>query len=106
MPLADARKVDLAYCVTSHTSQGSTVHKAIMHVESKRSVALVNGRQWYVSKTRPEWDLRIYNDSVQGMQRAVSRTQEKELALDVVKQRSTREIKPEQSQTQSLGMRI
>lgn len=84
MPLAEARKIDLAYCVTSHASQGSTVHKAIMHVDSSRSIDLVNDRQWYVSKTRPEWDLRIYTDSVQGMRRAVSRTQEKELALDVV----------------------
>jgi hypothetical protein len=98
MPLADARKVDLAYCVTSHASQGSTVHKAIMHVDSKRSIDLVNDRQWYVSKTRPEWDLRIYTDSVQGMRRAVARTQEKELALDATKQR--------QSQSQSIGMRI
>jgi ATP-dependent exoDNAse (exonuclease V) alpha subunit len=100
MPLADARKVDLAYCVTSHASQGSTVHKAIMHVDSKRSIDLVNDRQWYVSKTRPEWDLRIFTDSIKGMQRAVSRTQEKELALDVLEKR------PRQSQTQSVGMRI
>src|SRR5262249_52097878 len=99
MPLAEARKVDLAYCVTSHASQGSTVHKAIMHVDSKRSVELVNGRQWYVSKTRPEWDLRIYTDSVKGMQRAVARTQDKELALDAIKQRS-------QQQHRSVGMRM
>jgi hypothetical protein len=98
MPLADARKVDLAYCVTSHASQGSTVHKAIIHIDSSRGVDLVNDRQWYVSKTRPEWDLRIYTDSVQGMRRAVARTQEKELALDATKQR--------QSQSQSIGMRI
>jgi ATP-dependent exoDNAse (exonuclease V) alpha subunit len=98
MPLADARKVDLAYCVTSHASQGSTVHKAIIHIDSSRGVDLVNDRQWYVSKTRPEWDLRIYTDSVQGMRRAVARTQEKEIALDVVQQR--------RSKTQSLGMRI
>jgi conjugative relaxase-like TrwC/TraI family protein len=84
MPLGDARKVDLAYCVTSHASQGSTVHKAIIHVDSSRSIDLVNERQWYVSKTRPEWDLRIYTDNIQGMRRAVARSQEKELALDVV----------------------
>jgi ATP-dependent exoDNAse (exonuclease V) alpha subunit len=98
MPLADARKVDLAYCVTSHASQGSTVHKAIIHIDSSRGVDLVNDRQWYVSKTRPEWDLRIYTDSIKGMQRAVSRTQEKELALDVVRR--------EQSNRQSTGLRI
>jgi conjugative relaxase-like TrwC/TraI family protein len=98
MPLADARKVDLAYCVTSHASQGSTVHKAIIHIDSSRGADLVNDRQWYVSKTRPEWDLRIYTDSVQGMRRAVARTQEKELALDVTQR--------QQSHRQSVGMRV
>ena len=92
MPLADARKVDLAYCVTSHASQGSTVHKAIINIDSSRHVDLVNDRQWYVSKTRPEWDLRIYTDSIQGMRRAVARKQEKEIALDVVEQRQRRGV--------------
>jgi conjugative relaxase-like TrwC/TraI family protein len=92
MPLADARKVDLAYCVTSHASQGSTVHKAIINIDSSRGIDLVNDRQWYVSKTRPEWDLRIYTDSVQGMRRAVARKQEKELALDVIEQRQRRGV--------------
>ena len=99
MPVADARKVDLAYCVTSHASQGATVNKAIIHIDSSRGVDLVNDRQWYVSKTRPEWDLRIYTDSVQGMRRAVARTQEKELALDAINQRS-------QQQHRSVGMRM
>jgi conjugative relaxase-like TrwC/TraI family protein len=90
MPLSDARKVDLAYCVTSHASQGSTVHKVIINVDSARSADLVNDRQWYVSLTRPEWDARVYTDSVEGMRRAVARKQEKELALDVVEQRQRR----------------
>ncbi len=95
MPLSAARKVDLGYCSTSHAAQGSTVHKAIMHIDSSRRAELVNLRQFYVSGTRPQWDLRIYTDSVQGMRRAVARTQEKELALDVVER-----------PRQSVGMRI
>jgi ATP-dependent exoDNAse (exonuclease V) alpha subunit len=84
MPLSDARKVDLGYCSTSHASQGSTVHRAILNIDSSRRAELVNIRQFYVGHSRPEWDLRIYTDSVQGMRRAVARTQGKELALDVV----------------------
>jgi conjugative relaxase-like TrwC/TraI family protein len=86
MPLSDARKVDLGYCSTSHKSQGSTVHKVIINIDSSRHAELVNDRQFYVSATRPEWDARIYTDSVQGMRRAVARRQEKTLALDVVAQ--------------------
>jgi hypothetical protein len=46
----------------------------------------MNIRQWYVGTSRPELDARVYTDSVQGMRRAVARTQEKELALDVIQQ--------------------
>ncbi|MBV8453630.1 MAG: hypothetical protein JOZ29_15365, partial [Deltaproteobacteria bacterium] len=62
-----------------------------------RHAELVNDRQFYVSATRPEWDARIYTDSVQGMRRAIARTQEKTLALDVVAQ---------QRRQQSTAMRI
>jgi len=86
MPLSEARKVDLGYCFTSHKSQGSTVQKVIINIDSSRQAELVNDRQFYVSATRPEWDARIYTDSVQGMRRAVARTQEKTLALDAVAQ--------------------
>ena len=99
MPLSDARKVDLGYASTSHASQGSTVDRVILNIDSSRSVDLVNIRQWYVGSSRPEFDARVYTDSVQGMRRAVARTQEKELALDIVKQRPAQ-------QSQSLGMRI
>jgi ATP-dependent exoDNAse (exonuclease V) alpha subunit len=89
MPLSDARKVDLGYASTSHASQGSTVQCVVMHVDSTGHVDLVNIRQWYVGASRAELDARVYTDSVQGMRRAVSRTQDKTLALDVVKQRPT-----------------
>jgi len=95
MPIDEARKVDLGYCSTSHASQGSTVHKAILNIDSARRVELVNLRQFYVGHSRPEFDLRIYTNSIEGMRRAVARTQEKELALDV-----------NQKPQQSVGMRI
>jgi ATP-dependent exoDNAse (exonuclease V) alpha subunit len=96
MPLTDASKADLGYASTSHASQGSTVQRVVLNIDSSRHVDLVNTRQWYVGVSRPGLDARIYTDSVQGMRRAVARKQEKELALEVVRQ---------QSQTQSLGMR-
>jgi ATP-dependent exoDNAse (exonuclease V) alpha subunit len=101
MPLADAKKVDLGYCSTSHAAQGSTVQRAIVDIDSTRSPDLVNQRQFYVSSSRPRIELRIYTDSVHAMRRAVARTQEKELALDVVKQRRN---EPRQEQQISRGM--
>jgi len=100
MPLSDARKVDLGYASTSHASQGSTVDRVILNIDSTRSVDLVNIRQWYVSSSRSEFDVRVYTDNLQGMRRAVARTQEKEIALDVVKQRHT------EQQRQTTGIRL
>ena len=97
MPLADARKVDLGYASTSHAAQGSTVDRVIVNIDSHRSPELVNERQCYVSLSRARLDARIYTDDVERMRRAVARTQEKELALDLV---------PQQRHRQSAGLKI
>jgi conjugative relaxase-like TrwC/TraI family protein len=99
MPLADARKVDLGYASTSHAAQGATVDRVITNIDSGRHVALVNNRQAYVSLSRARLDARIYTDDMEGMRRAVARTQEKTLALDVVE-------KPSQQHRPSFGMRM
>jgi ATP-dependent exoDNAse (exonuclease V) alpha subunit len=84
MPIGEARKVDLGYAVTSHSSQGSTVHRVLTNIDPSHQVNLVNDRQFYVSHSRPEYDAMIFTTSIDKMRQAVSRTQEKELALDVV----------------------
>jgi len=84
MPLVDARKVDLGYASTSHASQGSTVTRAILNIDSTRSPEIVNQRMFYVGDSRERIELRVYTDNVTAMRRAVARTQDKELALDVV----------------------
>jgi len=85
MPLSDARKTDLGYASTSHAAQGSTVERVIVNVDSSRHADLVNQRQFYVSISRARLDARVYTDDARAMRRAVARTQDKELALDVVK---------------------
>jgi ATP-dependent exoDNAse (exonuclease V) alpha subunit len=90
MPLSDARKVDLGYASTSHASQGATFDRAVLNIDSRRSPELVNDRSWYVGISRARLDVRVYTDDLEHMRRAVSRTQKKELALDVVTQRPTR----------------
>ena len=97
MPPDDGRKVDLGYASTSHAAQGSTVDRVIAHIDSRRPAGLVNQRQSYVSLSRSRLDARIYTDDVQAMRRAVARTQEKELALDIA---------PQQKRRHSTGLRI
>ena len=89
LPIADARKVDLGYASTSHAAQGATVDRVILNLDSKRGPELINQRQTYTSVSRPRLEAHVYTDSIDGMRRAVARTQEKELALDVTQKQST-----------------
>ena len=84
MPLADARKVDLGYASTSHAAQGATVDRVLVNIDSSRSAQLVNDRMCYVAISRARLDARIYTDDQERIRRAVARTQDKELALDLV----------------------
>jgi conjugative relaxase-like TrwC/TraI family protein len=81
---ADARKVDLGYASTSHAAQGATVDRVLVNIDSSRGPQLVNDRMCYVAISRARLDARIYTDDEQRMRRAVARTQEKEMALDLV----------------------
>ena len=84
MPLADARKVDLGYASTSHSAQGASVDRVLANIDSRRSAQLVYDRMCYVAISRARLDARIYTDDQDRMRRAVARTQDKELALDLV----------------------
>jgi hypothetical protein len=57
-----------------------------------------NNRQFRVSLSRPRLEARIYTDSIQRMRLAVTPTQEKDHALDVVLQ--------QQRHRQPAGLRI
>jgi hypothetical protein len=89
LPLDQARHIDLGYATTSHALQGATVDREIAHIDSRRSVDLINQRQFYVSTSRERKELRVYTDDLQGMRRAVARQQDKELALDVVQKKQS-----------------
>jgi conjugative relaxase-like TrwC/TraI family protein len=89
LPLDQARHIDLGYATTSHALQGATVDREIAHIDSRRSVDLINQRQFYVSTSRERKELRVYTDDLKSMRRAVAREQEKELALDVVQKKQS-----------------
>src|SRR6266851_5422610 len=89
LPLDQARHIDLGYATTSHALQGAAVDREIAHIDSRRSVELINQRQFYVSTSRERKELRLYTDDLKGMRRAVARQQDKELALDVVQKKQS-----------------
>ncbi len=57
------RTFDLGYAVTSHSSQGQTADRVLVHVTTEHSSAqLVNRRLAYVAVSRGRFDAQIYTD--------------------------------------------
>jgi ATP-dependent exoDNAse (exonuclease V) alpha subunit len=80
-----------------------------------RSSRLVNREQLYVSISRGRIDARVYTNDAEAPRLAVTRDPKKEIALDAIKrqpnqelkpQRNTTNLQPQQSQNQSIGVRI
>ena len=57
--------------------------RVLVNIDSNRSDQLVNNRMCYVAISRARLDAHIYTDDEQRMRRAVARTREAQLALDV-----------------------
>ena len=76
------RHVDHGYASTSHSSQGATVDRVIVNVDTLRPVELVNRKQFYVSISRARDGVTIYTDDREALRRVVNRNREKSVALD------------------------
>jgi hypothetical protein len=55
--------LDYGYAVTSHSSQGQTADRVLMHVDTAHSPVLVNRRFAYVATSRARYDARLYTDN-------------------------------------------
>src|SRR5207245_9879500 len=93
---AERRHLDYGYAVTSHSSQGQTAGRVLVHIETDRaSEKLVNQRLAYVSVSRGQYDARIYTDDKVQLARALERD---------VSHRSALEHKPAaESSSRSVG---
>src|SRR5919108_86751 len=73
--------VDHGYAVTSHSAQGATADKVIVHAESSQSAALVNERFAYVAGSRMREGLDIYTDNSQRLAASLDRQFDKTAAV-------------------------
>ncbi|TWT35172.1 Multifunctional conjugation protein TraI [Posidoniimonas corsicana] len=78
----DWRFFDQGIAVTSHVSQGTTVHRAFV-AASSLSFPASSPEQMYVSASRARTRCDIYTDSTDGLERAISRFRHKQLATSV-----------------------
>ena len=58
------RHVDHGYAVTSHSSQGSTTDRVLLHVNLEQSRNLVNARLAYVGISRARHDVQVYTSNL------------------------------------------
>jgi hypothetical protein len=78
---SDYRQFQRGYAVTSYGSQGKTVDHVLFGDSGVRAAS--NAQQWYVTISRGRKSIRIFTSDKEQLQRAVSRSGERALALDL-----------------------
>jgi conjugative relaxase-like TrwC/TraI family protein len=75
--------IDHGYAVTSHSSQGATADRVLVHVDTEQAHdQLVNSRLAYVSVSRGRCDAQIYTNDAQKLGEELSRDVSKQSALE------------------------
>jgi ATP-dependent exoDNAse (exonuclease V) alpha subunit len=101
--------------VTSHSSQGQTAQRVVIHVDTDKSELLANNRFAYVSVSRAQSDAHIYTNDGSKLCRSLSRDSSQRTATEVDQQPVAQRIEPssartgnptKQEQAQSLGIGI
>lgn len=79
----ERRHLDHGYAVTSHSSQGQTTDRVLVHVETDRArEKLVNRRLAYVALSRGRYDAQLYTDDKGNLRRALDRDVSQRSALE------------------------
>jgi conjugative relaxase-like TrwC/TraI family protein len=105
--------IDYGYAVTSHSSQGQTAQRVLIHVDTEKSELLVNNRFAYVSVSRAQHDAQIYTNDGSNLSRSLSRESSQRTATEVEQQPTAPKAGPatlrggrpsEEEQGHSLGI--
>jgi ATP-dependent exoDNAse (exonuclease V) alpha subunit len=107
--------LDYGYAVTSHSSQGQTADRVLVHVDTEQAgEKLVNRRLAYVAVSRGRYDAQIYTnnraDLAQGLERDVShrsateQTRAPESAMQKIEPSSSLRQGAEQTMAQGLNI--
>jgi len=74
--------LDYGYAVTSHSSQGQTADRVLVHVDSSQAHGeLLNSRMAYVSISRAQYDVQMYTNDAKTLGQELSRNVTKDTAL-------------------------
>ena len=65
--------LDHGYAVTSHSRQGQTAERVLIHVDTElRAKDLLNHRMAYVSVSRGQWEAQIFTNDRERLAQALS----------------------------------
>jgi ATP-dependent exoDNAse (exonuclease V) alpha subunit len=95
--VAEHRHFDHGYAVTSHSSQGLTAERVLIHAETGVHPDLLNSRFGYVSISRASRDVALFTDDSSRLSTLLSSDSSKTSAL---------EMAPTASLSQGIGMSI
>jgi ATP-dependent exoDNAse (exonuclease V) alpha subunit len=107
--------LDHGYAVTSHSSQGHTAQRVLIHVDTEKSELLVNNRFAYVSVSRAQHEAHIYTNNGSKLSSSLSRELAQRTATEVEQQPTVPKAEPvsgrgvrpsEEEQGQSLGIGV
>ena len=65
--------LDYGYAVTSHSSQGQTADRVLIHVDTEEGQQLVNTRMAYVAVSRGRYDAQIFTNDKEELRDALGR---------------------------------
>lgn len=75
--------LDYGYAVTSHSGQGTTADRVLVHVDTGQAhEQLVDSRLAYVSVSRGRYDAQIYANDAEKLAEELSRDVSKQSALE------------------------
>jgi ATP-dependent exoDNAse (exonuclease V) alpha subunit len=90
---SDHPHLDYGYAVTSHSSQGQTADRVLIHIDAERaSDALVNRRLAYVAVSRARSDVQIYTNDRAQLMHALDRDISHQTALQFAKAHGAQQI--------------
>ena len=94
---SERRHLDYGYAITSHSSQGQTAGRVLVHVDTDRAnEKLVNQRLAYVAVSRGQCDARIYTDDKAKLARALGRDVSHRSALERTTEHVSRQSAPQE----------
>ncbi len=95
--------LDYGYAVTSHSSQGQTADRVLVHVDTEHAgEKLVNRRLAYVAMSRGRYDAQIYTNDRAGLARGLEHDVSHRTAIEPRREpeSSEHEIKPSSARSQ------